>query len=351
MPDAQLAWPRQFGLRALADIVTFVLPENRVVLDLGGLSPRMPAARLSWRAILDRPGELPLRLWFALADMLAMPVTSSRRVLLALDNPSPRMPERGLSWPRRLGLAAVVNLTAVALLVVLAGGAALSRRHVQTPQPASDTRMVFVVVPEGVTAGGGGGGGNRTAGPIQRASAPLRQAVQHAEPTPVPTPAPSPIEAHPVASSAVAVAGLPSVDAVAASAALGTGDGGGVGGGEGSGVGPGRGPGIGPGEDGGVGGGVYRLGAGVIAPVLISQVRPNYTSRALANHLEGSVLLEVIIRHTGLPDAIRVVRSLDPLGLDEEAIRAVQQWRFRPGRVGSTPVDVLVTCIVDFHLR
>ena len=145
--------------------------------------------------------------------------------------------------------------------------------------------------------------------------------------------------------------GLPSLEPVAVDAALGTGVGSGVGTGAGSGAGPGEGSGQGAGEGGGEGGGVYRLGAGVIAPVLLSEVRPNYTPRALAQRLQGSVLLELVIRHDGLPDRIRILQSLDPRELDEEAIRAVRQWRFRPGRVGHMPVDVLVTCIVDFHLR
>ncbi|MBI4486271.1 MAG: TonB family protein, partial [Acidobacteria bacterium] len=44
-----------------------------------------------------------------------------------------------------------------------------------------------------------------------------------------------------------------------------------------------------------------------------------------------------------------VLRSLDA-GLDREAIAAVRQWRFAPGRVGGEPVDVLVTIILDFRI-
>jgi outer membrane biosynthesis protein TonB len=45
-----------------------------------------------------------------------------------------------------------------------------------------------------------------------------------------------------------------------------------------------------------------------------------------------------------------VTRSLDP-GLDDEAIAATREWRFEPGRVGNTPVDVLVTVLLDFNVR
>jgi TonB family protein len=83
---------------------------------------------------------------------------------------------------------------------------------------------------------------------------------------------------------------------------------------------------------------------------VITQVRPSYTEGALQTRLQGPVTLELIVRENGVPDTIRVVRSLDPGGLDVEAVHAVRQWRFRPGHIDGTPVDVLVTIIVNFHL-
>ena len=52
-----------------------------------------------------------------------------------------------------------------------------------------------------------------------------------------------------------------------------------------------------------------------------------------------------------LSSQIRVVRSLDPGGLDDEAIVAVKQWRFEPGRLAGKPVDVMVTIMLDFWIR
>jgi TonB family protein len=48
---------------------------------------------------------------------------------------------------------------------------------------------------------------------------------------------------------------------------------------------------------------------------------------------------------------VRVVRSIDPGGLDEEAIDAVRLWRFEPGRLAGTAVDVVVTVVMDFSIR
>jgi protein TonB len=83
---------------------------------------------------------------------------------------------------------------------------------------------------------------------------------------------------------------------------------------------------------------------------LLKQVTPKYTADAMRQQIQGLVALEVVVSREGIPTEIRVARSLDP-GLDGEAIAAVRQWRFTPGRVGEAPVDVLVTILLDFSIR
>lgn len=99
-----------------------------------------------------------------------------------------------------------------------------------------------------------------------------------------------------------------------------------------------------------MGGGVHRPGNGVTPPILLKQVRPNYTADALRTRIQGRVLLELVVRADGTPGDVRIVHALDP-GLDEEAIVAVRQWRFTPGRLSDTPVNVLVTIVLDFTIR
>jgi TonB family protein len=110
---------------------------------------------------------------------------------------------------------------------------------------------------------------------------------------------------------------------------------GGVGEGVGTGIGAGRGPGIGPGTGGGIGGGVYRPGGAVAPPRVLVEVKPTYTSDALLKKIQGSIVLELVVRRDGTPADIRVIRSLDPGGLDEQAVVAARQWRFEPGRLGA----------------
>jgi periplasmic protein TonB len=46
---------------------------------------------------------------------------------------------------------------------------------------------------------------------------------------------------------------------------------------------------------------------------------------------------------------VRVVRGLG-LGLDEKAMEAVKQWKFRPGYQHGRPVVAAATIEVNFHL-
>jgi TonB family protein len=100
-----------------------------------------------------------------------------------------------------------------------------------------------------------------------------------------------------------------------------------------------------------------RLGAGtqvaasaVLHAVLLVTATLVRTA-ALRFKITGTVVLEAVVTTDGRASQIRVVRSLDRGGLDDEAIAAVAQWRFEPGRLEGTPVDVLVTILVDFSLR
>jgi TonB family protein len=158
------------------------------------------------------------------------------------------------------------------------------------------------------------------------------------------------LDAKPMASGLFDQIGLP-VGGVMSGPSTGPGSGGGVGTGSGTGLGSGRGPGLGPGSGGGTGGGAYRPGGAVSGPWLISEVKPKYTSEALRKIIQGSVVLEAVVTVDGCATQIRVVRSLDAGGLDEEAVMAVARWRFAPGRLGTTPVPVLVTIVVDFAIR
>lgn len=95
---------------------------------------------------------------------------------------------------------------------------------------------------------------------------------------------------------------------------------------------------------------VYQPGQGVTAPVLIKEVKPRYTVEAKDAKIQGTVLLECVVRPDGTIGDVEVTRPLDD-GLDEEAIKAVRQWRFEPGKKDGRPVPVRITLEMTFTLR
>jgi TonB family protein len=94
---------------------------------------------------------------------------------------------------------------------------------------------------------------------------------------------------------------------------------------------------------------VFRIG-NATPPTVLSRVEPQYSPAARAAKLQGTVVLECVIDEQGIPKVLRVVRSLDP-ELDQNAITAIEQWRFRPGTRNGTPVKVALNIEVNFNLR
>ncbi|MFZ0426528.1 MAG: energy transducer TonB [Acidobacteriota bacterium] len=115
--------------------------------------------------------------------------------------------------------------------------------------------------------------------------------------------------------------------------------------------GTGTGPSTGSGEAAGDGSGVYQVGGGVAAPVIIQQTMPAYTDEAIKAKAQGVVLLLATIRKDGRVTDFQVVRGLG-YGLEEKAIEEIAaNWRFRPGTKDGRPVDVRATIEVQFNLR
>ena len=133
-------------------------------------------------------------------------------------------------------------------------------------------------------------------------------------------------------------------------ASQGRGSGSGFGAGIGGGIGAGRGIGSGPGSGGGYGGGVMSVGGGVSAPVVIHSVEPEFTPEARAASLQGSVAIQLIVDNQGNPQNVHLVRRLG-MGLDEKAIAAVRQYKFKPAMYEGHPVAVQLVIDVDFHLH
>jgi protein TonB len=185
-------------------------------------------------------------------------------------------------------------------------------------------------------ARGGGGGGKRSATPVTIGRAPKFAAIQLAPPS-------LPQDA---ASKLVAEASLlgdpalqfpsPNFDRLGDPLAGlvtdsdGQGRGGGMGDGDGTGDGNGLGPGLGPGRNGGAGGDTFRAGHnGVGFPKCIYCPDAKYSEAARKAKFQGLVILQLVVSPDGRAGRIQVV-SGPGLGLEEEAVEAVKNWRFKP---------------------
>ena len=97
---------------------------------------------------------------------------------------------------------------------------------------------------------------------------------------------------------------------------------------------------------------VYEPGNGVTLPQVVKQVQARYTDEAMQNRIEGNVELAVVVLDDGKVGDVSVSRSLDSVhGLDEEAVKAMKQWEFKPGTKDGKPVAVRIHVIISFALR
>lgn len=260
------------------------------------------------------------------------------------------LPTSETSWKSfllRSSWSVVVHIGGLALLIwILTRPGAMAGLAKVIDQPD----ITWIAMPG--PGGGGGGGGTKTPDPPRKAeiTPPKPRAV---EPPKVTEIAPKPLPQMNIP-AVTAVAELPgAVTSVALpTVTQGSGTGGGGGTGTGTGIGPGTGSGYGEGTGGGTGGGIYREGNGVTSPVVIKEVKPNYTGEAMRARIQGLVTMEAVVMPDGSVGDIRVTRSLDQqFGLDKEAIKTVKQWRFRPGLRLGQPVPVLIVIEMSFTLR
>ena len=87
-------------------------------------------------------------------------------------------------------------------------------------------------------------------------------------------------------------------------------------------------------------------------PKVVSEVKAQYTPEAIRAKIQGTVTMTVVVRTDGTPSDIEITQSLDAEhGLDKQAVAALSQWRFEPGRKDGKPVPVRVTVEMQFTLK
>jgi TonB family protein len=90
-------------------------------------------------------------------------------------------------------------------------------------------------------------------------------------------------------------------------------------------------------------------GGEIAEPSPLRKVDPKYPPNAIAENIEGEVVLYAVIRRDGSVDSIQLVKGIDPQ-LDTNAMRALAQWKFRPAEHNGEPVDLEAIVHIPFHL-
>ena len=75
---------------------------------------------------------------------------------------------------------------------------------------------------------------------------------------------------------------------------------------------------------------------------------PSYTNEAAQHKIEGKTVLELVIDESGHPNAITILKPVG-MGLDEEAVKGVSRWKFRPSMQDGKPVPVQINVEVNFR--
>ncbi|HEY1994241.1 MAG TPA: energy transducer TonB [Edaphobacter sp.] len=90
------------------------------------------------------------------------------------------------------------------------------------------------------------------------------------------------------------------------------------------------------------------VSTGVLQGMLIAPIRPVYPVIAKAAHVEGTVVVEAVISRIGTVESLRVVSG--PEMLQNAALDAIREARYRPFRLNGEPTEAQTTITVNFRL-
>lgn len=107
--------------------------------------------------------------------------------------------------------------------------------------------------------------------------------------------------------------------------------------------------------------GTYHVGNGVTPPILVYSVDVEFSDAARRKKIQGTVVVGLKVGVDGLPKDVHVVRSAAEdftkpkdrkaaATLDEKAVEAARQYRFKPGTYQGKPAPTAVTIEVNFHI-
>lgn len=104
-----------------------------------------------------------------------------------------------------------------------------------------------------------------------------------------------------------------------------------------------------PGED--ITPSLHKKGAtpppGVTPPRVVRKPEPEYTPEARHAGIQGEVIVWMVVDSTGRVTKVEIWRPLG-MGLDDNAARTVQTWKFKPSTRNGKPIAVRVMAEISF---
>jgi protein TonB len=94
--------------------------------------------------------------------------------------------------------------------------------------------------------------------------------------------------------------------------------------------------------------GLVRVSKGVSEGMLLAPIRPMYPAIAKAAGVQGTVVVEAIISRTGTIESLHVVSG--PVMLQNAALEAIREARYRPYLLNGEPTEVQTTITVNFRM-
>jgi len=267
---------------------------------------------------------------------------------LVLESKPIAVPDRMATKMSPSSVAGSVAFYAALLLVI----GLLIRNHVQITAPVktSVTTLIAPTIPPPMAPKAqqiGGGGGQHDIAPVSQGRLPKFAQTQIVPPKAPPTVEPK-LAVEPtlvmqkdlkMANNTLPNLGMPNSPNKGVS----------MGNGSGTGIGSGDGSGLGPGSGGNTGGGLYAIGGGVSKPVVLYSPDAEFSEEARKAKFSGNVEVYCVVDEQGKTSNIRVARGVG-MGLDEKAIEAVRQYKFKPAMKDGKPVRVPMYIDVNFQI-
>jgi len=345
----------------MADIDTLPPPPAKTPASAGAPNGSGAAANGSGNgsapptAVPLAPAEIHLSGEIEEEGVFASLISSFRDVFFPTKLPPLVLESTPIAVPDRMATkmskqAIAYSIVFYSLLILLI--ALLIRNHVQlAAKPQVAITITAPPIPPPIPPKAeqiGGGGGQHDLAPVTQGHLPKFAQEQIVPPKAPPT-IPPKLAVDPtvvvqkdlkMADNNLPNLGLPTSSAVGPMS-MGTGHGTGIGSGEGSGIGPGSG--------GNTGGGPMHIGGGVRPPTVLRQVDPEFSEEARKAKFSGNVQVYLWVDEQGNPSHVRVVRGVG-MGLDEKAVEAVRQYKFRPATKDGKPVKVDLYIDVNFQI-